>query len=100
MLHIQQNNVNKTYELHPNQGNMSLFNNYNNVEINKNENIMENNRSNIMNGGPNVIPSTQFIGEMNGIQTYDNNFNNTRMDESLLNAFKNNPYTQSLNSIA
>ena len=66
---------------------MSLFNNYNNVEINKNENIMENNRSNIMNGGPNVIP-TQFIGEMNGIQTYDNNFNNTRMDESLLNAFK------------
>ena len=31
--------VNKTYELHPNQGNMSLFNNYNNIEINKNENI-------------------------------------------------------------
>ena len=96
----QQNNVNKTYELHPNQGNMSLFNNYSNIEINRNENIMENNRSNIMNGGPNVIQSSQFMGEMNGIQTYDNNFNNARMDQSLLNAFKNNPYTQSLNSVA
>lgn len=96
----QQNNVNKTYEIHPNQGNMSLFNNYNNLEINRNENIMENNRSNIINGGPNVIPSTQFMGEMNGIQTYDNNYNNSRIDQSLLNAFKNNPYTQPLNSVA
>ena len=68
---------------------MSLFNNYNNVEINRNENIMENNRSNIINGGPNVVPSSQFMGEMNGIQTYDNNYNNSRIDQSLLNAFKN-----------
>ena len=96
----QQNNVNKTHEMHPNQGNMSLFNNYNNLEINRNENIMENNRSNIINGGPNIIPSTQFMGEMNGIQTYDNNYNNSRIDQSLLNAFKNNPYTQPLNSVA
>ena len=29
--YAQENNVNKTYELHPNQGNMSLFNNHNNM---------------------------------------------------------------------
>ena len=27
--YAQENNVNKTYELHPNQGNMNLFNNHN-----------------------------------------------------------------------
>ena len=47
-----------------------------------------------------VIPSSEFMGEINGIQTYDHNFNNSRMDSSLLNAFKNNPYTKSLNSVA
>lgn len=96
----QRNNVNKTYELHPNSGNMSLFNNNTNIEINRDQNILNNNRSNIINGNVGVIPSSEFIGEMNGIQTYDQNFNNSRMDPSLLNAFKNNPYTKSLNSVA
>tara|TARA_A100001015_G_scaffold222790_1_gene250886 strand:- start:1110 stop:1997 length:888 start_codon:yes stop_codon:yes gene_type:complete len=95
----QRNNVNKTYGSRPNQGNMSIFNNYNNMEINRNENIFNNNRNNIPNGGPNVIPSSEFMGEINDMQSYDTNFNNNRMDESLLSAFKNNPYTQSLNSV-
>ena len=98
--YAQENNVNKTYESRTNQGNMSLFNNDNNVEIHRNENILQQNRGHIMNGGPNVIPSSDFMGEMNGIQTYDLTYNNSRMDESLLSAFKNNPYTQSLNSVA
>ena len=98
--YAQQNNVNKTYELHPNQGNMSLFNNNTNMVMNRNEKIFENNRTNIPNGGPNLIPSAEFMGELNGIQTYDHNFNNSRMDDSLLNAFKNNPYTKSLSSVA
>ena len=54
----------------------------------------------VNNGGPHVIPSMEFMGELNGMQTYDQNFNNSRMDESLLSAFKSNPYTKSLNSVA
>ena len=98
--YAQQNNVNKTYELRPNQGNMSLYNNENNMQIKRDETLFNNNRGNVINGGASVIPSSEFMGEMNGIQTYDHNFNNSRMDSSLLSAFKNNPYTKSLNSVA
>jgi hypothetical protein len=98
--YAQQNNVNKTYESRTNQGNMNLFNNHNNIEINRNDNLLENNRTYVPNGGPSIIPSTQFMGEINGIQTYDHNYNASRMDDSLLSAFKNNPYTKSLNSVA
>ena len=98
--YAQENNVNKTYEIRPNQGNMSLFNNANNSTTNRNEGMLQQNRSNVYNGGPNLIPSTEFMGEVNGIQTYDHTFNSARMDESLLSAFKNNPYTKSLTSVA
>jgi len=98
--YAQENNVNKTYESRPNQGNMSLFNNHNNTQTSRNDSIMQNHRSNVPNGGPNLIPSAEFMGELNGIQTYDHNFNNARMDETLLSAFKNNPYTKSLSSVA
>ena len=96
----QRNNVNKTYESRTNQGNMGLFNNENNISINRSDNLLENNRSNIINGNINLVPSAEFIGQMNGIQSYDQNFNNSRIDESLLNAFKSNPYTKSLSSVA
>ena len=98
--YAQQNNVNKTYESRANQGNMSLFNNYNNSTTTRNENMLQQNRGLLNNGGPGVIPSSEFMGELNGIQTYDHNFNNSRMDESLLSAFKSNPYTKSLTSVA
>ena len=98
--YAQQNNVNKTYESRANQGNMSLFNNYNNSTTARNENIFQQNRQMVNNGGPHIIPSMEFMGELNGMQTYDQNFNNSRMDESLLSAFKSNPYTKSLNSVA
>lgn len=98
--YAQENNVNKTYELRPNQGNMGLFNNHNQVQINRDERVMQNNRGSVANGGPSAIPSTEFMGEVNGIQTYDHTLNNSRMDESLLSAFKNNPYTKSLSSVA
>lgn len=94
----QKNNVNKTYELHNNPGNMSLFNANTNMETNKNENILKQTRQILPNGGPSMIPSSQFMGEMNGIQSYNNDRNN--IDTSLLDAFKKNPYTKSLSSIA
>ena len=94
----QNNNVNKTYESRPNQGAMSLFNNQNNISMNRDENIFKNNRQQLPTSGPNLVPSSQFLGEMNGPAGYDMQFNSNRMDPNLLSAFKNNPYTQSLNS--
>jgi len=98
--YAQQNNVNKTYESRANQGNMSLFNNYNNSTTARNDNILKQNRQLVTNNGLSIIPSADFIGELNGKQSYDLNYNNARLDESLLSAFKNNPYTQSLTSVA
>ena len=77
---------------------MSVFNGNQNLEINKNENILNQTRQTIPNGGPTMIPSSDFLGELNGIQTYENNSN--RLDSSLLDAFKQNPYTKSLSSVA
>ena len=96
--YAQNNNVNKTYESRPNQGSMSLFNNQNNISMNRDENIFKNNRQTAPSGGPSLVPSQEFMGEMNGLANYDMKFDSNRMDPSLLNAFKNNPYTNSLTS--
>tara|TARA_B110000444_G_scaffold5287_2_gene4936 strand:+ start:647 stop:2455 length:1809 start_codon:yes stop_codon:yes gene_type:complete len=96
--YAQNNNVNKTYESRPNQGSMNLFNNHNNISISRDENMFKNNRQQLPTSAPNLIPSSRFIGEMNGPAGYDMEFNSSRMDAGLLSAFKNNPYTQSLNS--
>ena len=98
--YAQQNIANKTYEARTNQGNMSLFNNYNNSTISRNDGIFEQNRPLITNNSQSIIPSREFMGEINGMQSYDVNYNASRMDESLLSAFKNNPYTKSLTSVA
>ncbi len=98
--YAQNNNVNKTYESRPNQGSMSLFNNQNNISMNRDENIFKNNRQTAPSGGPSLIPSQEFMGQQNGLANYDMNFDSNRMDPSLLNAFKNNPYTKSLGSVA
>ena len=98
--YAQQNNVNKTYEARTNQGNMSLFNNSNNSTTCRNDGIFQQNRQPITNNSQSIIPSREFIGEINGMQSYDVNYNASRMDESLLSAFKNNPYTKSLTSVA
>jgi hypothetical protein len=79
---------------------MNLFNNYNNSTTTRNESMLQHNRGHINNGGPNVTPSVDFMGQVNGLQSYDQNFNSSRMDESLLSAFKSNPYTKSLSSVA
>ena len=98
--YAQQNNVNKSYESRTNQGSMNLFNNYNNSTTMRNDSILQQNRALVNNRGTNITPSVHFMGEVNGMQSYDQNFNSSRMDESLLSAFKSNPYTKSLNSVA
>ena len=43
---------------------------------------------------------TEIIGQFSSMpQNYENK-NNDYLDSSMLNAFKNNPYTQPLNSVA
>ena len=98
--YAQQNIANKTYEARTNQGNMSLFNNHTNSTISRNDGIFQQNRPPITNNNQSIIPSREFMGEINGMQSYDVNYNASRMDESLLSAFKNNPYTKSLTSVA
>ena len=98
--YAQQNNVNKTYESRPNQGNMGLFNNSNNLDMKRDESIFKNNRQQLPTSGANMIPSTEFIGETNGPAGYDMTFDSNRLDPNLLTSFKNNPYTQSLSSVA
>ena len=84
-----------------NQGNAKNFNSNINVTIAKNDIDRENNRlwapqAVIRNG-----PSMETHGRMSQTpQYYDNNINNNRLDSNLLEAFKANPYTHSLHSVA
>ena len=96
----QHNNVNKTYESRPNQGGMSLLNSDTNMTINRDDNIFKNSRQAAPSGGPSLIPSQEFMGEVNGLPTYDMSYDSNRLDPGLLSAFKSNPYTKSLTSVA
>jgi hypothetical protein len=97
----QRNNVNKTYKNRPNQGGMSMLNHDQRVRIDKNEGDRENNRLWVRNGNNginNTIPSMETYGKINVPQYYNNCQDCDRINPELLTAFKENPYTQSLNS--
>lgn len=97
----QRNNNNKTQELRPNQGGTQIFNQYMNVSDVKNDNDRNNNRMWVSNGGPKMYNNTMLAANCDrGLQTYDQKINNDRMNPDLLSAFKQNPYTQSLHSVA
>ena len=98
----QRNNVNKAYTNRANQGGMSLLNNNENIHIDKRESDRCNNRMwvrNSSNGLNSTIPSTDTHGKIAVPQYYDNCINCDRIQPDILNAFKENPYTQSLSSI-
>ena len=92
---------NKTYELRPNQGNMSLYNPYENVNIRtNNDEDLCNQRTVVPQQMPFATASTSTFGEVSrDPQPYREESAN-RMSPDLLIAFKNNPYTQSLSSVA
>jgi hypothetical protein len=97
----QRNNVNKTYKNRPNQGGMSLLNGEENIHIDKKDSDRDNNRMWVINGNSGVngvIPSVETYGKINVPQYYDNCINCDRIQPDILNAFKENPYTQSLSS--
>ena len=97
----QRNNVNKSYPNRPNQGGTQIFNETQNIQINKLEHDRNNNRMWAPNVGPSIIPSKDTFGNINTVpQTYDPCVNTDRLNPDLLKAFKENPYTQSLQSAA
>ena len=99
----QHNNNNKTFENHPNMGGTQLLNNVQNVLINRTDSDRNNNRLWVPGSmsTPGIIntPSASNIGSVQPkYQANDLEYNTDRMKPDILNAFKNNPYTQSLSS--
>ena len=96
----QRNNPNKIHKSHTNHGVSSTLNSNMNIAIGKRDNDRNNSRA--FAGGATIAGghSTQTYGHLSGRQQYDEQKNNERMNPDILTAFKNNPYTQSLNSWA
>jgi hypothetical protein len=97
----QRNNNNKQQAAASIHGNMNMFNG----EIcqrNNNNKTQCNTRASMPSGrSNNSIPTVEQHGQLHGTQQYDNNKIGTdRINPDLLNAFKSNPYTQSLTSWA
>ena len=98
----QRNNDNRLHYSRTNTGNMGLFNNQTNAAITGHEKC--NNRTNALyNPASNrdmlESPSSQLGTLSSGPQEYDN-INKDYNSPDLLKAFKNNPYTQPLGSVA
>ena len=96
----QRNNVNKTYENRPNQGGTQMFNQTDNIHIDKIDGDRNNNRMWVKNGGIYSAPSMDTHGTMRGTVKHVDTHNFDRINPDLLTAFKSNPYTQCLQSWA
>jgi len=85
-----------------NQGNAKMFNNNINVSVSRSDDDRNNNRMWVPTSiGVPLGPSVQTHGNLNtNLQFVDNEKNCNRIDSDLLKAFKENPYTQSLHSVA
>jgi hypothetical protein len=100
----QRNNVNKTYENRPNQGGTQIFNQKTNINIHRQDGDRDNNRwwvpSSGNSAGITAPAAPENYSRVKVSQGYDNSINTDRISPEILNAFKNNPYTQSLSSWA
>lgn len=84
-----------------NQGNAKMFNSDINVSVNRLDEDRNNNRLWVPSSlGVPSGPSVQTHGRLNTNLQFIDNKNCDRIDGDLLNAFKQNPYTQSLHSVA
>ena len=77
-----------------------MFNNEENITVRRYDNDRNNNRMFVPSNGPSILPSKETHGKIGGSQYYDNTLYSQRINEDLLSAFKKNPYTQSLQSVA
>jgi len=99
----QHNNVNKTYLNRPNQGGTQMFNQNENISIARRDGDRNNNRWGVASGGPSIIPTMETHGRIHGGQTAFSDIEKQQLDRinpELLDAFRSNPYTKSLNSWA
>ncbi len=96
----QHNNTYKGNINRPNHGGMQVFNNSYNATIYKSANEYDRQPGHA--AAPNSIPSTTTYGKLNGPEynPRQSSVDENRIDASLLSAFKQNPYTQSLQSWA
>jgi hypothetical protein len=102
----QNNNTIKTQEIWSMPGGTSMFNSHDNIEIARQDSDRSNKRMPNQNlvipqapyQGGDGIPSLETYGKINMPQQYSQELNNDRMNPDILSAFKNNPYTKSLNS--
>lgn len=96
----QRNNENKNVENRPNQGGTQIFNQQENIRIGRIDSDRNNNRMYAPSTGPSIIPSSETFGATKLPQCYESTINNDRITPDILSAFKQNPYTQSLHSVA
>ena len=97
----QRNNCNKVQTSWTNQGNMNLMSHDANVSVRK-QNVSATNYMGAAAPGPNTVnmpPSVETYGKARMPQNYPRNaIECERINPDILDAFRNNPYTQSLNS--
>jgi hypothetical protein len=96
----QRNNVNKTYENRTNQGGTQIFNQRDNIAIQRVDADRNNNRMWVKNGGIYSAPNADTHGKLSGNMNNNDTHNFDRINPDILTAFKSNPYTQSLQSWA
>ena len=95
----QRNNPNKTALGRTNQGGMQTLNSNVNMAL-RDDTMRQNTRQNAVSANVSAIPSLDTYGDVNMPQYYNNCQGCDRINPDILTAFKNNPYTQSLNSYA
>jgi hypothetical protein len=97
----QRNNNNKVQTSWTNQGNMNLLNHDENLSVRK-QNVSAYNYVGAAAPGPNTVnmpPSVETYGKPRMPQNYPRSaIECERINPEILDAFRNNPYTQSLNS--
>ncbi|GAF81866.1 unnamed protein product, partial [marine sediment metagenome] len=96
----QRNNTAKSYKSRPNPGGASMMASSQSLSTGKLEGDRQNNRLWVMDGGPTAITGVENYGKQYGPQRENSDQSRTRLDAGLLQAFKDNPYTQSLQSYA
>ena len=82
----------------PNQGGTQMYNGYENIHIDKRDADRDNNRMWVADTLPNTGVSAEQYGRQSAPQQLRSDMNCERMNNDILKAFKQNPYTQSLTS--
>ena len=96
---MQQNNTAREYENRPNHGGTQIFNSRDNISIKRNDEDRVTHSSSMRISGPTALPTVQTQGMGKNTQQYnEKKIGIDRINPDILDAYKKNPYTQSLSS--